>query len=154
MLDGVWFLKYTSPSSVPNDDNENEDEDGNNGTTDETNDEWKPTIPKDKRIETKQIQSKGSVSAAGITVDVGDRDTLHIFSFGGEKEEEEGPTLMNEVDLGWGKVVVGGGLRPSDVVYNRRSSFVFNVCFLCLGLCVLVVVCLVLVWFSVYDGDV
>ena len=124
MLDGVWFLKYTSPSSVPNDDNENEDEDGNNGTTDETNDEWKPTIPKDKRIETKQIQSKGSVSAAGITVDVGDRDTLQIFSFEGE-EEEEGPTLMNEVDLGWGKVVVGGGLRPSDVVYNRRCSFCF-----------------------------
>jgi hypothetical protein len=120
-LDGLWILKYTSPSSVPDDGNE--DEDGNNGTTDVTKDEWKHTVPEDKRIETKQIQSKGSVSAAGITVDVGDRDTLQIFSLGGE-EEDEGPTLMNEVDLGWGKVVVGG-LRPSDVVYNRRCSFCF-----------------------------
>jgi len=119
-LEGVWFLKYTSPSSIDDDDNDNDnntDEEEEDTTTDEAG-EWKPTIAESSVIETRQIKSKGSVSAAGITVDVSNKDTRQILNF----DDVENPTIYNEVELEYGMVVVGGGLRPSDRVYNRAIA--------------------------------
>lgn len=111
LLQGVWFLKYTSPSSI-------DDDDADAGDGDATAaDEWTPSIAEDPRIETGQIRSRGSVSAAGITVDVSDRDTRQILDFEGGRS-----TIRNEVELDFATVVVGGGLNPSDLVYNRAVA--------------------------------
>lgn len=118
LLQGVWFLKYTSPSSIDNDDGDDGDGNGNgDGTVESEADEWTATVAEDARIETRQIRSKGSVSAAGITVDVSDRDTRQILDFG-----TDGPTIRNEVELDFATVVVGGGLTPSERVYNRAVA--------------------------------
>jgi len=121
ILEGVWFLKYTSPSSIPDeDDQENDradaatDADSTVGKAIGEAEEWTPTVGEDERIETRQIKSKGTVSAAGITVDVSSKDTKQILNF-----DEDGASLMNEVELDFATVVVGGSLRPSDRVYNR-----------------------------------
>jgi len=114
ILEGVWYLKYTSPSSI-------EDDQGEEPTRADTAakelgelEEWRPAVDEDERIETGQIKAKGTVSAAGITVDVSSRDTRQILKF-----DEDGGSLMNEVELDFATVVVGGRLRPSDLVYNR-----------------------------------
>jgi len=128
-LDGVWFLKYTSPSSIDDDDDDADsdddaDDDGADEEKGEEDDEqWTPTIAEDSKIETRQIRMQGSVSAAGITVDVSNKDTRQIFNFDSDGEV----TVSNEVELDFGMVVVGGGVRPSDLVYNRLIVS-FTVC--------------------------
>jgi len=115
LLDGVWFLKYTSPSAIDDDDAADDTAADAAEKEGEDNEQWKATIAEDSKIETRQIRSQGSVSAAGITVDVSNKDTRQIFNFGDDGEV----TVSNEVELDFGMVVVGGGVRPSDLVYNR-----------------------------------
>jgi len=114
LLEGVWYLKYTSPSSI-------EDDQGEEPTKADTAakelgdlEEWRPAVDEDERIETRQIKAKGTVSAAGITVDVSSRDTRQILNF-----DEDGGSIFNEVELDFATVVVGGRLRPSDLIFNR-----------------------------------
>eukprot|EP00555_Chaetoceros_dichaeta_P002052 CAMPEP_0198248884 /NCGR_PEP_ID=MMETSP1447-20131203/545_1 /TAXON_ID=420782 /ORGANISM="Chaetoceros dichaeta, Strain CCMP1751" /LENGTH=298 /DNA_ID=CAMNT_0043933375 /DNA_START=43 /DNA_END=939 /DNA_ORIENTATION=+ len=114
-LDGVWFLKYTSPSSIDDDDDDADDDGADEEKGEEDDEQWTPTIAEDSKIETRQIRMQGSVSAAGITVDVSNKDTRQIFNFDSDGEV----TVSNEVELDFGMVVVGGGVRPSDLVYNR-----------------------------------
>jgi hypothetical protein len=114
-IDGVWYLQYTSPSVIESNDVDEDDntQDGNNNNNndDDTN-EWKPEINEDPKIETKQIKSKGSVSAAGITVDVSNKTPKQIFDF------DQG-LFFNEVVLDYGSVRVGGPFKLSDKVSNR-----------------------------------
>ena len=108
LLDGTWFLQYTSPSVV------NTDEDSGPGILSEDK-MWSPTIAEDERIETKQFDAKGSISAAGINVDVSNRvpkQIINVSEF----------TVANEVDLDYGQVIVGGPFRVSDQVPNSEFS--------------------------------
>lgn len=98
-LDGTWFLQYTSPSEV-----------GGVGKDDE---DWKAlSAAEDGAVETRQFTAKGTVSAAGVTVDTSNRSTKQIFDVARS-------TVSNEVTLDFGKVVVKGPFRRSENVPNR-----------------------------------
>lgn len=105
LLDGTWYLQYTSPSVVQLD-----DETGVEGLSKE--DVWSPTIAEDQRIETRQIEANGSISAAGFKVDVSNRVPKQIINI-------NDLTVINEVELDYGVVAVGGPFRVSDQVPNR-----------------------------------
>lgn len=98
-LDGTWFLQYTSPSEV-----------GNVGKADG---DWKPiSASEDGAVETRQFTAKGTVTAAGVTVDTSNRGTKQIF-------DVKKSTVSNTVNLDFGKVTVKGTFRRSENVPNR-----------------------------------
>ena len=99
-LDGVWFLQYTSPSVV--------------GDEDQFPNAWKPAVPEEgnSNIETKQVESKGTVSAAGLTVDTSNRVVKQII-------DTEKSIVTNDVELDFGRVQVSGPFRQSPNVPNR-----------------------------------
>mmetsp|Transcript_58688 Transcript_58688/g.174655 ORF Transcript_58688/g.174655 Transcript_58688/m.174655 type:complete len:264 (-) Transcript_58688:358-1149(-) len=98
-LDGTWFLQYTSPSEV-----------GDVGNAD---DDWKAVAAsEDGAVEIRQFTAKGTVSAAGVTVDTSNRSTKQIF-------DVEKNIVSNEVNLDFGKVTVKGPFRRSENVSNR-----------------------------------
>ena len=99
-LNGVWYLQYTSPSIV--------------GNKDQFPNEWKPQFAQegDSNIETKQFNAQGSVSAAGIVVDTSNRVVQQIFNVAERN-------VVNNVELDFGTVRVGGPFRQSPNVPNR-----------------------------------
>lgn len=99
-LDGVWYLQYTSPSVV--------------GDPDAFPDAWKPQVADEGElnIETKQFNAKGSISAGGIKVDTSNKVVKQIFDIGQSR-------VVNDVNLDFGQVTLGGIFRPSPNVYNR-----------------------------------
>lgn len=104
LLDGVWYLQYTSPSEIM--DEEDEDEDANDIRL------WEVENA-EEQITTKKTNSKGSVTAQGIQVDTDKgRPVKQIFDF------EKG-IVTNEVEADFGFVTVGGPFRASDKKYNR-----------------------------------
>jgi len=115
LLQGVWYLQYTSPSQVVLDTNDSDD-----NSSLSSNDEslvWKPKFAKEgaSNIETKQFNAKGTVSAAGITVDTSNRPTQQIIQLSGDDS-----TVTNTVQVNdWCKVLVSGKFRPSPNVPNR-----------------------------------
>jgi len=100
-LDGVWYLQYTSPSIV--------------GDPDAVPDDaWNPQVADEGElnIETKQFNAKGSISAGGIKVDTSNKVVKQIFDIGESR-------VVNDVNLDFGQVTLGGIFRPSPNVYNR-----------------------------------
>mmetsp|Transcript_8835 Transcript_8835/g.12567 ORF Transcript_8835/g.12567 Transcript_8835/m.12567 type:complete len:300 (-) Transcript_8835:188-1087(-) len=101
-LDGIWYLQYTSPSNI--------------GDEDQFPDSWKPNSSpsnkQDPNVETRKFEAKGSVSAAGINVDTSNRVVQQIFDVTNQK-------VTNNVDLDFGNVKVGGSFYPSQDVSNR-----------------------------------
>ena len=90
-------------------------------------DSWKPVNPSEgeSNIATLQVNSKGTVSAAGITVDTSNRMVKQIFNV-------DKATVQNEVELDFGIGRAGGTFRPSPSVPNRalvafnEASITFN----------------------------
>jgi hypothetical protein len=99
ILDGTWYLQYTSPSEV-------------GGA--EFPDAWKPEkngeLP--PSLENATFKAKGSVSAGGINVDTSNRVVKQIFDFSTSR-------VINDVGLDWGRICVAGGFRQSPKVPNR-----------------------------------
>ena len=106
LLDGVWYLQYTSPSEII-EKGEGQDAD------DEDIRLWKVENA-EEQITTKKTNSRGgSVSAQGIQVNTDKgRPVKQIFDF------EKG-IVTNEVEADFGFVSVGGPFRPSGNKYNR-----------------------------------
>lgn len=102
ILDGPWYLHYTSPSDPSLIDA---------GESDQFPDAWKAQGAEDK-ITTQQSGYKGSVNAAGIKVDTSNRTPLQTIDVGNM-------LVTNTIDLDFGRVVVGGPFRPSDNISNR-----------------------------------
>lgn len=77
-------------------------------------DSWKPEFASEgiSNIETRQYQAKGTVSAAGITVDTSNRVVTQCL-------DVTNSVVTNEVGLDWGQVCVAGPFRPSEMVPNR-----------------------------------
>jgi hypothetical protein len=98
ILDGVWYLQYTSPSKVEAQELESDAL-------------WEPQ-ELEENIETQEFQAKGSVSAAGITVDTSNRETQQIIDLSKQR-------VSNRVVLDWGEVYVAGKFRQSPKVFNR-----------------------------------
>jgi len=102
ILDGTWYLHYTSPSDP-----------GliAAGESDQFPDAWKPQQVEDK-ITTQKSGYKGSVSAAGIKVDTSNRVVQQIL-------DVTNKSVTNKIDLDFGTVCVGGPFRQSEKVPNR-----------------------------------
>jgi len=98
-LDGTWFLQYTSPSSIEDLDDVEEDDDGDSS-------EWKVENA-EENITTKRYNAKGSVSAGGIEVDVSKDPPKQIFDLSIS-------SVFNEVNLDNGFVRVGGPFKLSE----------------------------------------
>jgi len=119
LLDGTWYLQYTSPSEIESSDNYGADKDDD--------DLWKPQFSKegDANIPTNQYNAKGTVTAAGITVDTSNKVVKQILNI-------DKSTVTNDVTLDFGRVVVGGPFRPSSNVPNRvlvafnQATIIFN----------------------------
>ena len=75
---------------------------------------WEPQVASEgeANIETKRVNSKGTVSAAGLTVDTSNRIVKQIFDVGKS-------TVLNEVELDFGIGRAGGTFRQSPNVPNR-----------------------------------
>jgi hypothetical protein len=86
IMDGTWYLQYTSPSEVGGE-----------------------LVPS---LEAATFNAQGSVSAGGIKVDTSNRVVKQIFDFATSR-------VINDVELDWGRVLVGGGFRQSPKVSNR-----------------------------------
>lgn len=114
LLDGPWFLQYTSPSEV--------------GDADRFPDAWKPRNARegDANIEIKPFSAQGSISAAGIPVVTANRVVLQTI-------DVEQSRVTNDIGLEWGRLVASGRFRPSSSVPNRALvsfdtfKFQFNV---------------------------
>jgi hypothetical protein len=108
LIDGTWFLQYTSPSEISSFDTTLESEDFMNN---EKASVWKVENAEED-ITTVKYNAKGSVSAGGINVDVSKKPPKQIFDLSQN-------TVCNEVDLDYGKVRVGGRFRLSEKKDNR-----------------------------------
>lgn len=102
ILDGVWYLQYTSPSDPAM---------IAEGEKDQFPEAWKPQNVEDN-ITTNQVEAKGSISAAGIKVNTDNREVKQILNV-------QNPCVTNEIELDFGKVCVGGPFRVSEKVPNR-----------------------------------
>lgn len=114
-IGGTWFLQFTSPSEIKDDDSESELESGS-GSEAST---WKVENA-EENITTQKYNAKGSVSAAGINVDVSKKPPKQIFDLSQN-------AVFNEVTLDNAFVRVGGPFRLSDK-NERRALVAFKEC--------------------------
>ena len=100
ILDGVWYLQYTSPSVV--------------GDEDRFPNAWKPNNSKegDINVETIKFKAQGSVSAAGIPVETANRVVQQNI-------DVRNTRVTNDIGLEWGRIVASGRFRQSNHVPNR-----------------------------------
>lgn len=109
LLNGTWYLQYTSPSTV--------------GDTDQFPDAWKPesTDEEQRMLQAgSKFRAKGSVSAAGIKVETSNRVVKQIFNVAEKR-------VVNEIALDFGLVKVAGGIRQSSQVATR-AVVAFDTC--------------------------
>jgi hypothetical protein len=105
LLDGVWYLQWTCPCTV--------------GENDQFPNEWKPDFAsEDGQVEVKKFDAKGTVVAAGLTVGTSNRVVKQIFDI-------DNSIVANEIMLDFGVVRVSGNYRPSENV-PRRAIVSFN----------------------------
>mmetsp|Transcript_23364 Transcript_23364/g.57482 ORF Transcript_23364/g.57482 Transcript_23364/m.57482 type:complete len:269 (-) Transcript_23364:213-1019(-) len=108
-IDGTWYLQYTAPSELEADGIEGE----------EIKSSWE-IKDAEENITTKRFAAKGSVSAAGIDVDVSNKPPKQIFDLSQSM-------VYNEVVLPKAFVRVGGSFRLSENNKNR-AIVSFNLC--------------------------
>jgi hypothetical protein len=101
-LDGVWYLQYTSPSQV--------------GDDDKFPDSWKPArgSPNEPAFKTPSFKAEGSVNAAGIKVDTSNRVVRQIFDI----KNSRVCNLISLDDKG-NSIKVEGTFRKSSTVPIR-----------------------------------
>lgn len=103
-LNGTWFLQYTSPSEIES-----------VSSAEEEVPLWKPDGDPTEgaaKIETRKFNARGSISAAGVTVDASNRQIEQIFDV---KTQQ----VINRVFTDWGVITVSGRFRVSSQVPNR-----------------------------------
>jgi hypothetical protein len=108
LLNGTWYLQYTSPSSI-----ENITQSLLDGK-EEGDVAWKPNNAQYENVETKAFRAKGTVSAAGITIDTSNKLVQQIFNV-------DTNTVTNQItfDNNNGYGIAGGTYRPSTIQPNR-----------------------------------
>lgn len=105
ILDGKWYLQYTSPSEV-------KDDDTPTSNKDQFPDVWKPQYEKEESVETAKFTARGSISAVGIEVETANRVVEQNLDVSRSR-------VTNVITLDWGKIQVGGTYKPSLKVPNR-----------------------------------
>ena len=105
LIDGTWYLQYTSPSDI---------------VGDVDNNAWKPVDAQegDTKIETRQFTGgTGAVSAQGIKVETANRVVKQSIDAATAR-------VTNEITLDWGDVTVAGSFRASrSVPYRAVVAF-------------------------------
>lgn len=104
ILNGTWLLQYTSPSEI-----------SDMPTSDDSTDTWKPNGDPTEgaaNIEVRPFTARGSVSAAGVTVDTANRRVEQTLDIANQR-------VVNRVFTDWGVITVGGTFRVSTQVPNR-----------------------------------
>jgi hypothetical protein len=98
-LDGDWFLQYTQPSEID----------------EAIDDKWvaEEASEGDARIDTRQFNAAGSVTASGIAVDTSDGNVAK------QSFQIDQSRVTNEVMTGIGQVTVSGTYRQSKKVPLR-----------------------------------
>ncbi|KAL3763317.1 hypothetical protein ACHAW5_007709 [Stephanodiscus triporus] len=109
LLDGDWFLRYTAPSEIIDDDDVGA---GGDGIGDD--DGWVAIEASEgeSKINTRRFGDAGRVSGGGIPVDAS--NAVAVQSFDVEKSR-----VTNVITTGIGLVTVGGTYRRSDSVPLR-----------------------------------
>lgn len=99
LIDGTWYLQYTSPSQVDGVDFDQS---------------WTPEFASEgtANIPTAQFSARGSVSAVGVTVDTSNRVVEQNIDAVNKRVE-------NVVFLDWGRVRAAGTFRPSRRIPTR-----------------------------------
>lgn len=100
-IDGTWYLQYTSPSQV--------------GDDDAFPDAWKPVNAQEgeAKIETRAFKAgQGAVSAQGIKVETANRVVKQSI-------DTKALRVKNEITLDWGDIIVAGSFRQSSSVPYR-----------------------------------
>ena len=82
--------------------------------------EWKPDFASENgRVETAKFNAKGTVIAAGVTVDTSNGFVKQIFDI-------ENNSVLNEICLDFAVIIrVSGSFRPSENV-SRRAIVAFK----------------------------
>lgn len=109
LLDGTWYLQYTSPSDIIENGNGSKDDDTSNNKN-----AWKVDPKGDDGIPVPtSFQAKGTVSAAGVTVDTSEKVVEQILDVSNSR-------VTNRIQIDENKVAtVAGAFRPSENVPNR-----------------------------------
>jgi PAP_fibrillin len=104
LLDGIWYLQYTSPSELD--------------ASIEFPDAWTPQYSNEgqSNIETQRFAAKGTISAAGVTVDTSNRVVRQIFHISNSTVVN---TVTTELFGRPAQITVAGSFRSSDRVPNR-----------------------------------
>lgn len=101
-LDGVWYLQYTSPSQIGDEDN--------------FPDSWKPArvAENEPRFVTPSFKAQGAVNAAGIKVDTANKVVRQIFDV-----EKSRVSNLISLDEKGNTIKVEGNFRQSSAVPIR-----------------------------------
>eukprot|EP00980_Cylindrotheca_fusiformis_P029918 scaffold24028_cov152-Cylindrotheca_fusiformis.AAC.9 len=108
-INGTWYLQFTAPSEI----------EGETAEEMELSSAWKIENP-EENIPTERFEARGSVTAAGIDVDVSNKPAKQIFDLSENK-------VYNEVVLPNALVRVGGSFRLSEN-NDRRAVVKFEEC--------------------------
>jgi len=113
LIDGTWYLQYTSPSQVEGVDLDDQS--------------WTPEFASEgtANIPTTQFSARGSVSAAGVTVDTANKIVEQNIDVNQQRVE-------NVVQLDWGRVRAAGTFRPSQRI-STRAVVSFDTLEICVG---------------------
>jgi hypothetical protein len=145
LLNGTWYLQYTSPSTVELTDvpesvsgSSDDTPSPTSSSTSPSYDVWEPQNAALENVETQRFQARGTVSAAGITIDTSRNNALVQQIFNTDTSTVmnriyflNNPVNNNENDDNSDKnddnnnnsqlkyAVAGGTYRPSTVQPNR-----------------------------------
>jgi hypothetical protein len=110
-IEGTWFLQFTSPSDIEDNNDDEEDQDRSD-FIDST--PWSIQNA-EENITTKKFKAKGSVSFTGVEVDVSSKPPKQIIDLSGK-------SLYNEVLLKNAFIRVGGPFQFSEK--NERRAVI------------------------------
>ena len=121
LLNGTWYLQYTSPSEV----NVTVPQNASSSSSSTASYVWEPNNAQLENVETRRFNAQGTVSAAGITIDTSNQTLVQqIFN-------TDASTVMNRIyfsksynnnnddDRSLRYAVAGGTYRPSAQQANR-----------------------------------
>ena len=148
VLNGTWYLQYTSPSTVEvtestttttsrrnEDKNENDDTRQSLSLSTSKSYVWQPNQASLENVETRRFNAQGTVSAAGITIDTSNNTLVQqifdtetstvmnrIYFTNKNKATPDGSSSTSSNTMNKEQIkyaVAGGTYRPSTVQPNR-----------------------------------
>jgi hypothetical protein len=125
LINGTWYLQYTSPSTIEKQDEETEEEPILPSMSND--DIWEASNAQQENIsDISTFRAKGTVSAGGIVIDTSNKLVQQIFDI-------QQQSVMNEIQLYTNSnnnitivARAGGTYQPSSIQSNR-AIIAFNI---------------------------